>query len=166
MDTFAMAPSAVLHELHQDPHDPVPALSTSALLGHLEPGAIDALVALVGPRSGSPFLSVELRHLGGALGRPAPGAGALAQLNGTFAMFAVGIPADESVAAALRDYGERLQLAFVHHDRGRYLNFTERPTDTRVAYSEAAYARLQDVKAIWDSEDLFRANHPITGSDR
>jgi UDP-N-acetylenolpyruvoylglucosamine reductase len=166
MDSFAMGPAEVLHELHQDPRDPVPALSTTALLGVLDDEAIDSLVDLAGPGSGSPFLSVELRHLGGALGRPAPGAGALAQLNGTFAMFAVGIPMDAAVAAALHERGEQIQSALAEYDRGRYLNFTEQPTDTRVAYSEAAYTRLQEAKAKWDAEDLFSANHPITGSDR
>ena len=165
-DTFAAVSPSALHELHQDPRHPVPAISTTALLGHLERGAIDALVALTGPGSGSPFLSVELRHLGGALGRPAAGAGALAQLNGKFALFAVGIPADEVVTAALHAYGERLERTFAAYDRGRYLNFTERPTDTRVAYSEAAYTRLQEAKATWDPNDVFSANHPITGSDR
>jgi hypothetical protein len=166
MDTFAVAGPAVLHELHQDPRDPVPALSTTALLGDLPGEAIDSLVELTGPGSGSPYLSVELRHLGGALGRPAAGAGALAQLNGAFAMFAVGIPMDEAVATALHEHGERIQVALAAYDRGRYLNFTEQPIDTRAAYSEAAYSRLQDAKAKWDSDDLFSANHPITGSDR
>ena len=133
----------------------------TALLGDLDADAIDALVGLVGPGSGSPFLSVELRHLGGALEHPAPGAGALATLNGTFAMFAVGIVMDEDMAAALDAHGERLLAALAEHDHGRYLNFTERPTDTRVAYSEAAYARLQEAKTKWDADGLFSANHPI-----
>jgi FAD/FMN-containing dehydrogenase len=166
MDTFAQVPPTALYELHQDPADPVPGISTSAQLGDLGADGIDSLVELVGPGSGSPYLSVELRHLGGALGRAAPGAGALAQLNGRFAMFAVGIPMDQAVAAALHEHGERLQAALAGHDRGRYLNFAEEPTDARTAYSAAAYARLQDVKAAWDSADLFSANHPITGSDR
>ena len=166
MDTFAQGPPAILHELHQDPRDPVPAHSASALVGDLGADEIDTLVELVGPGSGSPFLSVELRHLGGALGRPAPGAGALARLDGTFAMFAVGIPMDGPTAAALHEYGARLNDALAQHDRGRYLNFTEQPTDTRAAYSEAAYIRLREAKAKWDSEDLFAANHPITGSVR
>ena len=160
-DTFAMAPPSVLHELHQDPRDPVPGASTTALLGNLDAAAIDSLVELVGPGSGSPFLSVELRHLEGALAHPAPGAGALATLNGAFAMFAVGIAMDEAVAAALHTHGERLISELAAHDRGRYLNFTEVPTDTRIAYSEAAYARLEEAKAKWDADGLFSANHPI-----
>ncbi|HYH59437.1 MAG TPA: FAD-binding protein [Thermoleophilaceae bacterium] len=166
-DTFGTVPAAALGELHQDPREPVPALSSSALLGDLDDAAIEALVEIAGPGSGSPFLSVELRQLGGALGRPAPGAGALAQLNGSFAMFAVGIPMDPDVAAALHNTGDRLVAALAAHDRGRYLNFTERPTDTRAAFTEAAYARLQEAKAKWDADGVFSANHPITeGTDR
>src|SRR6185503_2355595 len=163
-DTFAVAPPSVLHELHQDPRDPVPGHSTSALLDDLDAEMIDTLVELVGPGSGSPFLAFELRHLGGALGRPAPGAGALPQLNGTFAMFAVGILMDPAMRPALEEYGERLHVALADYDRGRYLNFTEQPTDTRVAYSEAAYLRLQEVKAKWDADDVFAANHPVAAS--
>jgi hypothetical protein len=81
-------------------------------------------------------------------------------------MFAVGIPMGPEVAAALHAHASRLQVALAAYDRGRYLNFTEQPTDTRVAYSEAAYARLQDVKARWDADGVFAANHAITGSDR
>ena len=161
LDTFAMVPPAVLRDLHQDPQDPVPGMSTSMLLGDLPAEAIDALVAVAGPDSGSPFLMVELRHLGGALGHPAPGAGALPQLNGTYVLFAGGIPMDDAVVAALQAGAEQLKTTFAAYDRGRYLNFTETPIDSRLAYSQAAHARLQDVKAKWDPADLFRANHPI-----
>ena len=117
-DTFAVGAPSILHELHQDPRDPVPGVSATALLGDLDEAAIDSLVELAGPGSGSPFLSVELRHMGGALARSAPDAGALPQLEGTFTMFAVGIAMDESMGAALHAHGERLQVALADHDRG------------------------------------------------
>ena len=165
-DTFAVAPPSILHELHQDPRDPVPGVSTSALLDDLDDAAIESLVELAGPGSGSPFLSVELRHMGGALARSTPDAGALAQLDGAFTMFAVGIAMDESMAAALHAHGERLLVALADHDRGRYLNFTEQPIDTSAAFADTAYARLRETKATRDPNGLFVANHPITGSDR
>jgi hypothetical protein len=71
---------------------------------------------------------------------------------------------DETVAAALHAAGGQLEAALAAHDRGRYLNFTERPTDTRAAYSAAAHARLQEAKAKWDSDGVFAANHPIAAS--
>ncbi|MEA2449916.1 MAG: hypothetical protein QOG63_1848, partial [Thermoleophilaceae bacterium] len=44
---------------------------------------------------------------------------------------------------------------------GRYLNFAEHRVDTRSAYSEDAYTRLQAIRAQVDPDALFRANHEI-----
>ncbi len=90
IDTFGMVPPDALGYLHLDPEDPVPALSGHQMLDELPAEAIDALIGAAGPESGSPLLSVELRHLGGALAEAKPDAGALAGLNQSFAMFAVG----------------------------------------------------------------------------
>ncbi|MCW2991441.1 MAG: (R)-6-hydroxynicotine oxidase, partial [Solirubrobacterales bacterium] len=118
-DTFAMVGPEALGGLHQDPDAPAPAVSVTQLLDELPAEAIDRLVAVVGPGSDSPFLSVELRHTGGALGRPAPGGGALPQLNGSFAMFAIGIPFDAAAGEALEAAGARLTAALAEYDRGR-----------------------------------------------
>jgi hypothetical protein len=160
-DTFAMVGQEALYELHQDPRHPVPGMSTHLLLSELDDETIDEVVRQVGPGSNSPLLAFELRHLGGALGRTAAGAGALPKMEGTFAMFAIGIPFDEQVAAAIAGACERLTATLAPYDRGRYLNFTEEPADTSLAYSSAAYARLKAVKAAWDGDDVFSANHPI-----
>ena len=42
-----------------------------------------------------------------------------------------------------------------------YANFVDVPIDTRTCYSPEAFDRLQAVKARYDVDDLFRANHPI-----
>ena len=56
-----------LQELHMDPPGPMPGAGDGFLLDTLDAEALDALVAAAGPGSGSPLVSVELRHLGGAL---------------------------------------------------------------------------------------------------
>lgn len=99
MDTFAMVPPAGIAELHMDPREPVPGVTSHTLLGKLPPRAIDDLVAACGAESGSSLLSVEPRHTGGALGRPQEGNGALAALAGEFASFGVGIAAEPGIAA-------------------------------------------------------------------
>src|SRR5262249_57438508 len=99
IDTFAMVPPVGLAELHMDPPDPMPYASSHLLTDELPAGAIDDFVAMSGPGSGSPLASVELRHLGGALGRSRPGHGAVSTLPGPCASFAVGIAA----AAGARD---------------------------------------------------------------
>jgi hypothetical protein len=56
-----------------DPSQPVPDEGDGAFLADLPAAAIDALLAVAGPDAETPPDSVEVRHLGGALARPAPG---------------------------------------------------------------------------------------------
>jgi FAD/FMN-containing dehydrogenase len=162
IDTLEMVPPDALGYLHMDPEDPVPALSGHLTLSELPSEAIDALVDAAGPESGSPLLSVELRNLGGALATAPPDAGALASLNEAFAMFAVGMPMDEDSAAAIVARNEAVTEALTPWDSGlKYGNFAETPTDPRMCYPPESFERLQQVKAKYDPDDVFRANHPI-----
>jgi FAD/FMN-containing dehydrogenase len=166
IDTFAMMGPAGLLAIHMDPPGPVPATGDGALLDVVPDEAIDRLVAAAGPGSGSPLLVVELRHLGGALARAQEGSGALATMEGDFALFAVGMAPDAEAAAAVDAHVDVVKAALAEWDAGRrYLNFSERPIDTRCAYPAAAYRRLQAVKTLVDPDDLFRANHPIAPID-
>ena len=91
VDTFGMVPPPALAFLHMDPPEPVPGLSGHRLYDELPATAIDALVEAAGPDSGSPLISVELRHTGGALARGGADHGALASIDGSICMFAVGM---------------------------------------------------------------------------
>nr|MDT0667159.1 FAD-dependent oxygenase [Micromonospora sp. DSM 115978] len=71
VDTFAAQPPAGIAELHMDPPQPLPYQADHLVLADLDGPAVDRLVAAVGPGSGSELISVELRHLGGALSRSA-----------------------------------------------------------------------------------------------
>jgi FAD/FMN-containing dehydrogenase len=164
MDTFAAVTPADLLQLHMDPPHAVPGVGDGALLDVVPAEAIDALVAVSG--ADTPLLSVELRHLGGALARAGNGHGALATLEGDFALFAVGIAPHAAAVAAIKAQLDVVAAAVCEWDAGRrYLNFTETAVDTRRAYSGAAYRRLQAVKTLVDPDGLFRANHPIAPID-
>jgi len=166
MDTFAMVPPVGLSELAMDPPDPVPYVADSQMLGDLSAEAIDELLAVAGPDSGSPLLMVELRQAGGALARSAPHHGALASLGGSFVSMAVGAVLDEASAAAGQAQLALLHGALAPHQVGHYLNFTEAPVDTRSGYAANAYSRLQVVKGEYDPDGLFRANHRISAGER
>jgi FAD/FMN-containing dehydrogenase len=86
MDTFAMVAPEALGDMAMDPPDPLPFVSTTALLDDLTSAGVDELVEAVGPGSGSPLAMVELRHMGGALARRGPDAGARANLPGSMGM--------------------------------------------------------------------------------
>jgi hypothetical protein len=147
MDTFATIPIERLSSLHMDPEHPVPGAGDGMLLRDFPEDAIDAIVAAAGAGSGSPLLSVEVRHLGGALGRMQPGHGALATIEAGFALFAVGMAMTPELGAAVRAHIEIVQAALASWDAGRdYLNFTERRERGERLFGSTTYRRLQTVK--------------------
>src|SRR4051794_15118345 len=162
MDTFATIPASGLQELHMDPPHPVPGMGDHMLLRDLTRAGIEKVVEVAGAESTSPLLSVEFRHLEGALGRPEPGNGATAAIEARFAMFAVGMTMDPVMTAAVSAYLPVVKKALARYDSGReYLNFAEHRTDVRRLWPMDAYYRLRQIKAEHDPLDIFRANHPV-----
>ena len=130
IDTFAMLPPTGLGAVHMDPVDPVPASIDGWLLADLPPAAIDALVEAAGPGSGSPLLSVELRHLGGALADAAPDHGALASLDAGFAAATISLVPNADMAAAVERHAAVVRAALAPWEAERnYSNFAERSFD-------------------------------------
>jgi FAD/FMN-containing dehydrogenase len=165
MDTFAMVPPAALGDMAMDPVEPLPTASTTALLSDLPSVGVDDLVAAAGPGSGSPLAMVELRQLGGALGRSAPGAGARAALPGEVVMFALGVPTDSASAAMIVRYLEAVDRAILPYRSGDYPNFVEQPADASAFFDPDTWARLRLAKALYDPTDLFKGNHHIPPAD-
>lgn len=162
IDTFAMMPPTGLGALHMDPVDPSPAFVDGLLLADLPAAAVDALVGAAGPGSGSPLLSVEVRHLGGALAEAAPGHGALASLEAGFAEVTVSLVLNPAMAAAVERHADTVRSALAPWDAGRnYANFAELSTDAADLFSPATGERLRRVKTKYDPKDLLRSTHPI-----
>jgi FAD/FMN-containing dehydrogenase len=162
LDTFATIPVQELKHLHMDPDHPVPGFGDGMVLADFNDAAIDALVSTAGADSGSPLLSVEVRHAGGALARKAPGAGALASIEGRFLMFAVGMGATPEMGAAVKAHVEIVQAALAPWDSGRVqLNFSAKRQRGERLFGATTYGRLQAVKAAVDPDDVFRSNHPV-----
>jgi FAD/FMN-containing dehydrogenase len=163
MDTLQAQPPAGIAELHMDPPEPVPYISDSMLIGELPAAAIDSLIEAVGPGSGSQLVSVELRHGGGALSRAPQDAGALATLPGSYITFAVGfVPAPEAMAPT-RAWLGAFKASLQPYDAGRYFNFVEESFDITRIFPPDVLDRLREVKQRYDPENLFHANHPVTG---
>lgn len=157
-DTFARMPAAGLARLHMDPPEPVPGIADGGLLDTFPRAAVEALVEAAGPGSGSPLLSVEVRHLGGALDRA--GEGALAYLDGAFALFAVGLPMAPGMAEAIDAGIDRALAAMEPFGFGRrYLNFAERPCDARAAFDGDVVRRLAAVRGRVDPGGTMHPNH-------
>jgi hypothetical protein len=165
MDSFAMVAPAALGDMAMDPPDPLPFVSTTALLSDLPSAGVDDLVSAVGPGSGSPLAMVELRHMGGALARRSPGAGARATLPGTLAMLSLGVAEDDASAATATTYLESVERAVLEYRTGDYPNFVMQPTDASGFFDADTWARLREVKALYDPSDLFKGNHHVPPAD-
>ena len=162
-DTFAVVPPVVLGDLAMDPLDPVPFHLTHQLMDRLPEETIDEIGAKVGPGSGrgETVTMLQFRHMGGALGREAPGAGARATLPGEVCMIALGAVFDEASEAAVRAALADVDAAVLPHRAGDYPNFVEVPTDASGFFEAGVWARLREVKALYDPDDLFAGNHHV-----
>ena len=163
VDTLAMVPGSALGGLAGDPTDPLPALGHAALLDDVSPEATEAFLALAGPGTDSPLTSLEIRHLGGALGDRGPDTGAAGTLEAQGLVYAAGAAptpeAGERVREAMREVGDR--FAPFSGERGNILTFAEqRPM--RHAFAPGVVDRLDAIARERDPDDLFIANH-VTG---
>lgn len=163
IDTIATLPAPGLGTIHMDPEDPVPGAGDGALLATVTPETIATMVRTAGHGSGSPLLSLEVRHLGGAFALAAPDGGVLRALDAEAALFGVGIAAGPEATAAVRAGLCEVTSALAPWISPRALqNFAGRRCTPAELFGQGAAARLAAVKAEVDPGDLFRANHPVT----
>ncbi len=163
VDTAQLIAPSGLAGLHMDPADPVPAIGDGMQLVELTAETIDATLAVAGPGTGSPLLSVEYRQLGGALGAAEAGAGALAKLDAAFAMYGVGMAMTPELGAAVDRSLDALAAALAPWSAGRYMNFTDRPTAMSTAFPAETYRRLREIKSALDPDDVIRPSREFDG---
>ncbi|HVG68426.1 MAG TPA: BBE domain-containing protein, partial [Gaiellales bacterium] len=163
LDTFADIPMPALSQMHMDPEHPVPGVGDGMLLEEFGPEAISALVGLTGPGTNSPLLSVEIRHIGGAVARESDSHGVLASIEAPFALFGVGIPMTPEMRAAIEGTLDGMRLSMAPYIASQaYFNFSERAADPANFYGAAErYARLCEIKSMVDPDGMFRANHAL-----
>ena len=161
LDTFAMIPAPALAQLNMDPPQPVPFQGDGAFLADAPADAIDAVVALAGPDADTPLASVEVRHLGGALARPAPG-GAQPSIDAKYVVFAGGFTPTPELASVVRGQAQAVKDALAAwHASYDYYNFEETPAAASAVLSPASYRRLQKIKASYDPGQMIISAHPV-----
>lgn len=164
-DTIQTVPMPALSHLHMDPEHPVPASGDGLMLAELPAQAIDAFLDVAGETAQFPLLTVELRHLGGALGRPHPAHGALAAIHADYSMFAAGMVPVPELAGPVQTQIEAVKTAMGPWAASRMcLNFAETERDVATFWTQQAYHRLRRIKTAVDPDNIIRSNHPIPAS--
>jgi FAD/FMN-containing dehydrogenase len=162
LDTFAAVPARALTELHRDPPGPVPGVADGWLLDGFDPAAAAAVVRAAAMDGTSPLVSVEVRHLEGALGRPDPNGGVLSHLEAAYAVYSVGSLLGPVGAEAIRARIREVRDAVAPWRSQRtFFNFAETDVDPRDLFPTGAFARLAAIRAEADPDGLFRARHTI-----
>jgi FAD/FMN-containing dehydrogenase len=162
VDLVREMPFTEVDSIHMDPTDPLPVWESGRLLSELPAEAVDAVLAAAGPGVDVPLIMAELRHLGGALARPAAPPNAVSGRCAAFSAFVLG-PAVPGLEDAVPAVGEGLLAALAPYDAGvRLVNFLGHATDpaqVSVAWSPQDAARLIALKAQLDPQGLFSVGH-------
>jgi FAD/FMN-containing dehydrogenase len=160
IDTFAVTDPADLPEMHMDPVDPTPSAGAGAVIRELSDEAITAFLDAVGPEVDSALLLAELRHVGGALARPADAA--LSHISGSHvALFLAIAPTAEARSLGERATQEVADALAPWTTGESYLNFAERPVDPRRGFTEEARTRLLAVRSRLDPRRRLIAAHGL-----
>lgn len=161
IDTWSRIPAAGLLDLHMDPPGPVPARGHGFDVDTLDGGAVDALLAAAQPEIVTPLLSIELRQLGGALGRPTAGGGSARRRAG-FGFYAVGICPVPEAGAAVDARIDAIAEALRPWSPDRFTpNFAERGGEADRAFDDTDLDRLRSVRRAIDPDGVFVATHRI-----
>jgi hypothetical protein len=162
LDTFASIPAPGLQALHMDPAGPVAAEGDGLLLSDFAGDTIDALLSLAGPSAETPLLSVEVRHLGGALGRPADPEAAQAKVHAQYLMFAAGHTPTAERGNEVRIHLNALEEALTPWHAGYdYYNLLETPAEAQAALPPDAHRRLREIKSYYDPDQVIISAHPV-----
>ncbi|MEV7807787.1 FAD-binding oxidoreductase [Microbispora sp. NPDC088329] len=160
LDTRAVMPLDALGGICAEPTQPVPGAGRGELLTGLGDAVGADLLAAAGDIA--PLASVQVRHLGGAVSRPADGGGAAGPIAEPYLLGMIGpIMSPESgqaVAARLAD----IARAMAPHTTGRkpltYLGGGETAVS---AFDPDTLARLQEIKRRRDPAGVFRSNQSV-----
>ncbi|WP_410876928.1 FAD-binding oxidoreductase [Nocardia sp. A7] len=157
-DSRAVLPTAELGSISGDPTDPGPGRSRAELLIGLDDLTVKTLLS----EPISPLLSLQLRHLGGAMARPSDSPhGPIAE---PYLMYLFGLPLTPEITAAIIDKQQSLVDALGTQVSGRKpFGFLNPAESAAAAFEPQALTRLRDIKRHRDPHGVVRSNFPVLG---
>ncbi|MWB97472.1 FAD-dependent oxidoreductase [Agromyces seonyuensis] len=159
VDTFAPMPAAALVQVHLDPPGPTPALTAHVVLGGLPDDAVSKFVE-IGTAPG--LFITELRHLGGAIRRPALDGGAVTAIDGEYLAHTIAVvPVPEAAVQAAAAVQAGIAAFSPWRVDALALTFVDGPLVDRSHGFGTALGRLREIKAAVDPDGVFVAAHPV-----
>lgn len=161
-DSFGPVAIGRLGEVAAEPTTPTPSIDWSAVLSALDDACIDRILAAAGDRSRTAIVSLQIRHIGGALAEPTDRPGAIDHVPGEYLVFAFGVPAVPELVEPIRASLRAVADACEPVDLGRMpLTLLGAGQPLSQVHDEATLARLRQVKRRVDPHGVIRGNHPL-----
>ncbi|MEV4375395.1 FAD-binding oxidoreductase [Streptosporangium sp. NPDC049644] len=162
---IAQMPFGAIDSVHQDPVHPMPSWERGALLRELGAETVEALLAAAGPTVDVPLAIVELRQLGGALGREPRRPNAVGGRDAAFGVMVIGAPVPELLDTVVPAVGGAVLGSLTPWlTGGTQLNFHGAmlaPEDLARAWPEPTLRRLIALKDHYDPARVFRFGHVV-----
>jgi hypothetical protein len=150
--------------IYREPTFPHAYDGNSVLLSELPDEVLDAVREIAGPSAPVPCV-VDLRHLGGAFARQPAVPNAVPFREAAYILRLLAGLGENVKVEQVREVQARLDEAVAPWTLGRALNFAYGPRGPEELVEEmfdpATLARLRQVKAAYDPQDLFRVNHHV-----
>jgi FAD/FMN-containing dehydrogenase len=159
LDTVTVLPYARIGEVHRDPTHPQPVMCAGQTLRSVDPDTIDALLEVAGPGRQVPLAQVELRSLGGALGRDAALPNAVGGRDAAWNLFVAAAPMPGMSAETRRDHVRSvLDVAAPWHAPVNLVNFVGRANDAAElvgSWTAEQNERLDGIRRAADPDGLL-----------
>ncbi len=150
-----------------EPEDYHPiAMSRTGFARSFDRAAAQVVVDTLTARTASPevqMAAVQLRVLGGAIGRVAADATAFAHRQWPLMVNVAAIVTEAAALASQQPWIEALRDSLSDGTPGAYVNFVgdEGPDRIHDVYPPETYRRLAQVQRDWDPDNLFHRNHTV-----
>lgn len=164
-DEVRQMPYSEVDAIHHDPEHPIPVKETCALLNDLTRDSVEGILSVAGPNVNSPLLMVELRHLGGALGRRPQVPDSVGARDAAYSVFLLGVlvpPLADLVPDALAAAVATLSSHTTGHT---FVNMHGTPSsleDRARPWANDVYKQLVRIKREVDPGDVFRFGHSLS----
>lgn len=156
VDGVADIPTTAMGSIHADPDEASPIWDRGVLLTRIDQDFVTEVLASFGPTADSPFVSTEIRQLGGATHRDVEGGSAVGGRNSAFTLTLIGVvpPLFERMEAVADDFLKRT-ATWISPETNINFSHIDTAEHFAQAWPPATSERLARVRALYDPQALF-----------